>query len=194
MAKLVPTILALTPGEYHQRLEQVRPHTRRIHVDICDGDFVDVTTINLAQVYVPEGYELDLHLMVQNPFSLLNSAIALQPSRMIIHAEVEGHHVDCLKEIKSFGVDAGVAFLPKMQLEDHAELVELADHILVFTGTIGHYGGNLDRDQLHKIVDARAMNANAEVSIDGGINADNAGELDADVLYVGSAYMDMVKS
>lgn len=192
MAEIVPTILAATPGEYHERLDAVKPHTKRIHVDICDGDFAPTETINLAQVYVPEGYELDLHLMVQNPFSHLNSALALKPSLIVVHAEVEGNYVNTIKEIQSFGIDAGVAFLPDTQLEDHAELVTLADHILVFTGDLGHYGGDLDHGQLHKIADARAMNPNAEVSIDGGVNADNVDELEADVLYVGSAYLDMV--
>lgn len=192
MAEIVPTILAITPGEYHERLEAVKPHAKRIHVDICDGDFAPNATIDLAQVYVPEGYELDLHLMVQNPFSHLNSALALKPSLIIIHAEVEGNYVNTIKEIQSFGVDAGVAFLPETQVEDHAELVRLADHVLVFTGDLGHYGGDLDHDQLHKVADARAINPNVETSIDGGVNPDNVDELEADVLYVGSAYLDMV--
>lgn len=192
MAEIVPTILATTPGEYHERLEDVKLHTKRIHVDICDGDFAPSETINLAQVYVPEGVELDLHLMVQNPFSYLNSALALKPNLIIVHAEVEGNYVNVIKEIQSFGVDAGVAFLQETQIEDRAELVKLADHVLVFTGDLGHYGGDLDHSQLHKIADARAINPNIETSVDGGVNADNVDDLEADVLYVGSAYLDMV--
>lgn len=191
MAEIVPTITVSTPGEYHERLEKILPHTRRIHVDISDGDFAPNELINLAQVYVPEGVELDLHLMVKNPFSHLNSALALKPNLIIIHAEVGGNYVDTIKEIQSFGVDAGVAFLPQTQIEDHAELVKLADHVLVFTGDLGHYGGHLDHDQLHKIAAIRAVNPNAEVSVDGGVNADNVDDLDADVLYVGSAYLAM---
>lgn len=192
MAEIVPTILATTPGEYHERLEQIKDTAKRIHVDISDGDFAPSETINLAQVYVPEGAELDLHLMVQNPFSYLNSALALKPSLIIVHAEVEGNYVEILKEIQSFGVDAGVAFLQDTQIEDHAELVKLADHVLVFTGDLGHYGGDLDHSQLHKVAEVRAINPNAEISIDGGVNSDNADELEVDVLYVGSAYLDMV--
>lgn len=192
MAEIVPTITVSTPGEYHERLEKILPHTKRIHVDISDGDFAPSELINLAQVYVPKGVELDLHLMVQNPFSHLNSALALKPSLIIVHAEAEGNLVNTIKEIQSFGVDAGVAFLPETQVEDHAELVKLADHVLVFTGDLGHYGGDLDHDQLHKTADARAINPNVETSIDGGVNPDNIDDLDADVLYVGSAYLDMV--
>lgn len=192
MAEIVPTITVSTPGEYHERLEKVLPHSKRVHVDISDGDFAPNELVNLAQVYVPDGVELDLHLMVKNPFSHLNSALALKPSLIIVHAEVEGNYTAIIKEIQSFGVDAGVAFLQETQIEDHAELVKLADHVLVFTGELGHYGGHLDHDQLHKIAEARAVNPDAEVSVDGGVNADNADDLDADVLYVGSAYLDMV--
>lgn len=189
MAEIVPTILATTPGEYHDRLDKVAGHTKRIHVDISDGIFAPNKTINLAQVYVPEGVELDIHLMVKDPMSYLESALALKPNLIIVHAEADGDHTKCIKEIQSFGVDAGVAYLPQTKPND---LLTNADHVLVFTGNLGHYGGVLDKEQLHKIHQARDINPDIEVSIDGGVNAENAPDLQADVLYVGSAYLAMV--
>lgn len=194
MAEIVPTILATTPGEYHDRLDLIKDTAKRIHVDIADGEFAPVETINLAQAYVPEGVELDIHLMVKNPLSYLESALALKPALVIVHAEAAGDHSECIAEIQSFGVDAGIALLPDTQVEDHAELTKSADHVLIFTGDLGHYGGDLDHDQLHKLSEVRALNPNAETSIDGGVNKDNADELEADVLYVGSGYMEMVSS
>lgn len=194
MAEIVPTILATTPGEYHDRLERVKGTAKRVHVDIADGEFAPTKTINLAQVYVPEGVELDIHLMVKNPFDYLESALALKPALVIVHVEAAGDHSDCIAEIQSFGVDAGVALLPETQVQDHAELIQSADHALIFTGDLGHYGGDLDHDQLHKLVDVKLLKPDIETSVDGGVNKGNIDELDADVLYVGSGYMELVSS
>ena len=192
MAEIVPTILATTLAEYHDRLEQIKPFATRIHVDISDGDFTPTKTINLAHVYVPEGVELDLHLMVKDPFSHLESALALKPRLVIIHTEAEGNHQYCIAELQSFGVDAGIALLPESTVEENAELLKKADHALIFTGDLGHNGGTLDATQLHKLQEVKTLNEEIETSVDGGVNTENAAAIDADVLFVGSAYMLMV--
>lgn len=192
MAEIVPTILVATPGEYHERLEEVKPFARRIHVDITDGQFAPSQTINLAQVYVPEGVELDIHLMVNNPLEYLESAIALKPALIIIHAEAGENHRQCVKEIQSFGIDAGIALLAESQIEDHAELLKQADHCLIFTGKLGHSGGIFDTKQLHKLAEAKALNADIETSVDGGVNHENISLIEADVAYAGAGYMGLV--
>lgn len=189
MAKIVPTILAATPDEFAARLAEIGD-AKRIHVDITDGQFAPSQTINLAQVYAPEGVALDLHLMVQDPHSHLHSALALKPSLIIVHAEADGDHQECIADIQSMGVKAGIAYLPGSEVND---LVARADHALIFTGDLGHYGGILDLNQLHKLAEAKAINANVETSVDGGVNKSNAGSIDADVLYVGSGYKEMVQ-
>lgn len=191
MAKIVPTILAVTPGEYHDRLEKIKSHTDRVHVDISDGVLAPNKTINLAQVYVPDGMELDIHLMVKNPKDYIESALALKPNLIILHSEVEGG-VDiqgCIDEIKSFGVEVGIAYLQESKPNS---LLLHADHALIFTGKLGHYGGVLDGEQLPKIEEARGINPDLEISVDGGVNAENLADLDADIAYVGSAYLAMV--
>lgn len=192
MAEIVPTILVATPGDYHERLEEVKPFAKRVHVDITDGEFAQAETINLAQVYVPEGYELDLHLMVKDPFSYLESALALKPALVIVHAEADGDHLKCIKEIQSFGVDAGIALLPESPVEKYAEYIKLADHALIFTGTLGHSGGIFDAKQLHKISEAKSLNDDIETSVDGGVNHENISLIEADVAYSGAGYMELV--
>lgn len=189
MAEIVPTILAATPDEFAARLSELGD-VKRIHVDITDGQFAPSQTINLAQVYVPEGVALDLHLMVQDPHSHLHSALALKPSLIIVHAEADGDHQECIADIQSMGVKAGIAYLPATNVN---ELVTQADHVLIFTGDLGHYGGTLDTSQLHKLAEAKAINTNVETSVDGGVNKSNANEIDADVLYVGSGYKEMMQ-
>jgi pentose-5-phosphate-3-epimerase len=189
MAKVVPTILAQTPQEYQDRLDLVTKTSKRVHVDICDNDFVPRRTISLGQVHVPEGLELDLHLMVKDPQAQLSSALALKPRLIIIHSEAEGNHLDCARDIQAMGIKAGIAYLQQSQPD---QLVMNFDHALVFTGTLGHYGGKFDDTQLPKLLAVKALNPQIETSVDGGVNAGNYRDINAEVLYAGSGYEGIV--
>lgn len=192
MAKIVPTITVQRPDQFKERLELVTQTSKRIHVDISDGLFTDMKLINLAQVYAPEGVELDLHLMVKNPHDYLPSALALKPSLIIVHAEADGDHIECAQDIQAMGVKAGIGFLADTKPDS---LVSNFDHALVFTGTLGHYGGHLHTPSLSKILEIKEMHPAIEVSVDGGVNNSNKQaviEAGADVLYAGMGYEGMV--
>jgi len=192
MAKVVPTILATTPEEYESRLELVLRTATRVHVDIVDGKFADNKTIGLAQVYVPEGVELDLHLMVENPHDHLLSALALKPNLIIVHAEAEGDHAECAQDIQAMGVKAGIAYLTETAPD---ELVKRFDHALVFTGRLGHYNGELHQPSLGKILEIKELNQDIEVAVDGGVNRRNMQavlDAGADVLDAGMGYEGMI--
>jgi ribulose-phosphate 3-epimerase len=69
-------------------------------------------------------------------------------------------------------------------------MIKAADHILIFSGDLGHYGGTASLMQLEKIRLVKAINPNAEIGWDGGANIDNAFTLaqgGVDVLNVGGA-------
>lgn len=192
MAEIVPTILAETLEAYQSRLELVTRSADRIHVDIVDGKFASTKTIGLSQVYVPEGMKLDLHLMVENPQDHLLSALALKPSLIIIHAEAEGNHQQCAAEIQAMGVKAGVAYLKDSNPDD---LVSKFDHALVFTGNLGHYGGELYQPSLAKVLEIKELSPSIEVAVDGGVNRRNMKaviDAGADVLNAGMGYEGMI--
>lgn len=192
MAEIVPTILATTPDDYQSRLELVARTAQRVHVDIVDGKFAETKTIGLGQVYVPEGVQLDLHLMVENPHDYLSSALALKPSLIIVHAEAQGDHHECASDIQAMGVKAGIAYLKDTQPD---ELVNNFDHALVFTGNLGHYGGELYQPSLRKVLEIKEMKPNIEVGVDGGVNRSNKQaviDAGADVLNAGMGYVGMI--
>lgn len=190
MAKVVPTVLATTPAEYKTMIERAESLSKRVHVDICDGQFADNQTVGLSQVYVSEGVELDLHLMLDDPTPQLESALALKPSLIIFHAESQGDLEELTRRCQELGIKAGVAVLPDTEIDEVAECIEVADHVLVFTGELGRNGGQFQKEQLSKCDEIRDIKADIEISVDGGVSAANAGEVanaGVDVLYVGSA-------
>lgn len=192
---VVPTVLASTPEQYGQMLERARGLTDRVHIDICDGQFADSQTITLGQVQPADDYKLDLHLMVKQPLEYIDTAISLKPNLIIIHAEAAADDgVEAtLTHCRTLGIRAGVALLPATLPETAAGLIRLADHVLIFTGLLGHNGGQFDPEQLAKVEDVRRLNPTSEISVDGGVGVENASLIQlqgVNVLYVGGAIQD----
>jgi ribulose-phosphate 3-epimerase len=188
MAMVVPTVLAATPDEYAIMMERARSLNERVHVDICDGKFADATTIGLAQVNVPDDTMLDLHLMVRDPAAQLETALSLHPHLIIFHAESEGDVAGCIRHTQELGIKAGIALLQSTEVATVRSLIVAADHALVFTGRLGHNGGELAIGQLTKASAIRALKPNIEISVDGGVVETNAAQVagrGVNVLYVG---------
>jgi ribulose-phosphate 3-epimerase len=189
VAIVVPTVLAITPDEYGAMLARAEALSARVHVDICDGRFADAVTIGLAQVQVGAATQLDLHLMLEDPVSQLETALSLKPNLIIFHAEAAGDLTAAMTQVRELGVKAGLGLLPQTTAESVGPLIEQADHVMIFTGLLGHNGGQFQTDQLTKAADVRAINPKAELSVDGGVSDQNAALIvlqDIDVLYTGS--------
>lgn len=189
MATVVPTVLAATASDYRLMMEHATSVNKRVHIDISDGIFSDATTISVAQAVVDEELEVDLHLMLEQPAEQLETALALNPSLIIFHAESKGDIAAAIAHTRELGTKAGVAILPETSVADAADLIRLADHALIFTGHLGHNGGAFQTDQLTKVEEIRKMKPEIEISVDGGVNDTNAALIvlqGVDVLYVGS--------
>lgn len=191
MAVVCPAVLAEDPVSYREDIQRVSSFASRVQIDIADGKFASNRTVNLAQVYWPEVMQADLHMMVQKPDELEHDFIALAPNLVIVHAEARDgakNKGELFSQLKAVGIRTGLALLPESQPADFEDLIKLADHVLVFTGQLGHYGGQLDERQLPKIETVKAIHPGIEVGVDGGINDQNAAlvlHAGADVLNVG---------
>lgn len=189
MAEVVPTVLATSPAEYEQRLKLASSLSNRVHIDICDGQFADNRTVTLGQVHFGPDIAADLHLMVKDPSSQLESALSLHPSLIIFHAESDGDLLGAMKHCKELDVRAGVALLPETAAGQAEELITAADHVLIFTGHLGHNGGQFQPGPLEKIAAVRSLNHGVEIGVDGGVSDAVAGQIaaaGADVLFVGA--------
>jgi len=189
VATVVPTVLATTPDEYSAMLARAEGLSQRVHIDICDGRFADAVTIGLAQVQVGADTQLDLHLMLQDPVSQMETALSLKPSLIIFHAEASGDLAGAMAHAQELGVKAGVGLLPQTSAESARALIEAANHVMIFTGLLGHNGGQFQTDQLTKAAEVRAIKPEVELSVDGGVSDQNASLIvlqGIDVLYTGS--------
>jgi ribulose-phosphate 3-epimerase len=86
-------------------------------------------------------------------------------------------------------IKVGMAINVETTIEQVRSLLPSIDHLVVFTGRLGHNGGEFRADCLEKISQARAINPGLEIAVDGGLNQETgrlAIEAGADVLDVGS--------
>lgn len=173
MASIVPAILAATPAEFAVQLQAIKPFAKRIHIDITDGIFAPSHTINLAQVYGLPGVEIDLHLMLQLPSEHIETIISLHPNLVILHQESQDNLLSMIDQLSKVKIKTGLGILPQTPVAACKHHLGVVDHALVFTGHLGYYGGQMDQSQLSKIDEIKAIK-DLEVSVDGGVNADNA--------------------
>jgi ribulose-phosphate 3-epimerase len=188
MSVIAPAILAETPDDYKAMVERVHPFAQRVHVDICDGEFAPSFTVGAAQVWWPQEWTVDIHAMVARPSEHLETLVSLKPHLIIFHAEVQEDLVPVLQHIKQFGIKAGVALLRPTVPSTVAPAIEAADHVMIFSGDLGKYGGTASLMQLEKVRLIRTIRQDVEIGWDGGANIENAYSLaqgGVDVLNVG---------
>ncbi len=189
MAVICPTVLAENPHQYREQIERVAPFATRIHLDFADGKFTDVKTPSLDQTWWPHTMQADLHIMYRNPSEYLDAIIPLNPHMVIIHAEAEGDSVAFADALHQAGIQVGMALLPETPVESIRAATGWLDHVLIFSGHLGHFGGTAKLDLLSKAKEVKALKRDLTIGWDGGINADNIVKLvdgGVDVLNVGS--------
>lgn len=192
MTVVVPAILADSVDTYKAQVERLAGVGDRVHIDICDGEFAPSFTLGAAQVWWPQEWAADIHAMVARPSEHLQTLVSLKPQTIIFHAETSENIVPILQQIKQVGIKAGLALLKTTVPSMVGDAIREADHVLIFTGNLGHYGGQASLMQLEKARLIRMIKPDVEIGWDGGANADNAYSLaqgGIDVVNVGGAFV-----
>ena len=186
-AVVVPTVTALNTSDYQKQLQKIQRFADRIHLDFMDGIFAPTKSIDITDAWWQPGPVVDLHVMYKKPLEELENLIALKPHMIIIQAEAEGVK-EFLDELDGLGIKKGLALLQETLVEDIEKLLPKLDHVLIFSGSLGKFGGKVDVNLLHKAQMLKKLKPSIEVGWDGGINDKNAVMLAAggvDVLNVG---------
>lgn len=188
MASIAPAVLSENADDFKQRIEALQPFAQRLHIDISDGEFAPSFTVTSSEIWWPTDIPTDVHAMVARPSEHLAILGEKKPNMIIFHAEVQEDLTQSLQWLKQVGIRAGIALLKSTVPATVAPLIQMADHVMIFSGDLGHYGGTASMMQLEKVRLIRAINPNVEIGWDGGVTVDNAYSLSQggiDVLNVG---------
>lgn len=187
MSIICPTVLAGDKHEYAVQLKRVS-FAPRVQFDFMDGEFVNTASLDLAEAWWPHSVKADLHLMFKHPMDHLKTIFKLRPHMVIIHAEAEVHHMHMAAELHKEDILAGLCVLPDTPIGNVEQILNSFDHLLIFGGNLGHFGGTADMNQLSKAWEAKQHHPDIEIGWDGGINDQNTKALaegGIDVLNVG---------
>ena len=190
MAVIAPCITCETEDDYKVTIERLHPFAQRVHIDLMDGQFTPNFSVGVNQIWWPQEWIVDVHAMVANPSQYVDALIQLKPHTVIFHAEASEDLMPTIQKLKAAGIKSGVALLKPTVPHTVQEYIENADHVLVFCGNLGFYGGTASLMQLEKVRLIRSIHPTVEVGWDGGANLENAFSLvqgGVDVVNAGSA-------
>jgi len=188
MAVICPTVTAYDTHEYRVQIERLVPFAKRVHIDLMDGDFAPTKSPDLDKIWWPSELTADIHLMYRRPADYLDQLIKLKPDLVVIQYEAEGDHADIAAKLHIAGIKAGLGLLQTTTVQAASVALGNFDHVMIFTGNLGHHGSVADLGLLEKVRQARELYPDIEVAWDGGINDQNARQLiegGVDVLNVG---------
>lgn len=187
-ATICPTITAENPHIYREQMERVSQFATRVHIDLSDGSLAPNRLVDLDKIWWPGGVRADLHAMLANPFDHVELYRVLSPQLVIVHAEAKGNFGLFADTMHRHGIETGVALLPDTDVELIVPGLDMIDHVMIFSGKLGYFGGEADLGLLAKVRRLRELKPTLEIGWDGGITDRNAKELavgGVDVLNVG---------
>lgn len=149
-----------------------------VHIDVMDGAFVPSIAYGADWVKgikrVSKDLVLDVHLMVINPESKIQSFIDAGADIIGVHVEATPHIHRAMQMIKNAGLKAEVVLNPGTPVDMIEPVLGLVDQVLVMTVNPGFGGQKFLPETLSKISEIRRLEKekglNFDIQVDGGIN------------------------
>ena len=198
MVKIAPSILAADFARLGEEIAKVEDAgADMLHVDVMDGHFVPNLTIGppvIKAIKTITSLPLDVHLMVEQPDSLLPDFIDAGSDNLTVHVEACRHLHRTVQSIRDAGVSASVVLNPATSLHALDEILPDVHMVLLMSVNPGFGGQRFLPSTLEKIRQLKAVITErglpVGIEVDGGVKADNAAEIcaaGADVLVAGTA-------
>lgn len=198
MMKISPSILS---ADFARLGDEIRAidlgGADYIHIDVMDGHFVPNITIGplvVEAVRKVTAKPLDVHLMIENPDRYIPDFAKAGADLITVHQEAVPHLHRTIQLIKSLGKKAGVSINPATPVATLDVILDDLDLVLLMSVNPGFGGQSFIPATLAKISALRQRiqerGLSVEIEIDGGVKADNIGEIaaaGADVFVAGSA-------
>ena len=183
MIKIAPSLLAADMGDLRRAVAQVEAAgADYLHLDVMDGAFVPNISYGPAVIKALRPNSqlfFDVHLMVEEPGRFFSDYAAAGADLLTVHFEACRHLHRVVQQIKALGLKAGVALNPATPPEVLQDILPELDLVLIMSVNPGFGGQSFIPAALGKIARTAAMlrqiGSQADLEVDGGIYAANAG-------------------
>lgn len=197
MIKIAPSLLSADFIRLEEEISKIQDAGADIlHLDVMDGHFVPNLTFGLPIIKQIKDFTkipIDVHLMVSNPATYLETLGKWNIDYVSFHQEAEIHIHRQIKVLQDLGVKAGIAINPATPIESIFPVVADLDFVLIMSVNPGFGGQSFIPNVYDKIEKLRKLadqvNPDLEIEIDGGVNNINAPKLiskGSDILVAGS--------
>ena len=159
--------------------------TDYFHIDVMDGKFVEDDTSALMKEYCEylnsiTNIPLDVHLMVSDVMSYINSYLVYEPRCITVHYEAAKDReqlMNWINYIKENNIKVGISVKPQTDIKEIYELLPYIHVVLIMTVEPGKGGQALIPDTIEKISKLnehrQQNNLEFDIEADGGINSEN---------------------
>jgi ribulose-phosphate 3-epimerase len=166
------------------------------HLDVMDGRFVPNISFGpmiIEFIRKTTTKVCDVHLMILEPEKYVEDFKKAGADMLTVHLECCTHLHRNIEQIKSLGMQAGVALNPHSPVEMLKDVLDDLDMVLIMSVNPGFGGQKFIPNTLNKIKALRRMinerGLATKIEIDGGITLENAHTImkaGADVLVAGN--------
>lgn len=185
MVEILPSILAADFARLAEDIAKVeRAGVSMLHVDVMDGHFVPNLTLGppvVKSIRKVTRLTLDVHLMITDPDQYAPLFIEAGADQVSVHQEACRHLDRTLRMIQSEGARAGVVLNPATPVTTLADILEVADYVLIMSVNPGFGGQRFIPNALRKVrtLDGwrRERGLPLPIEIDGGVTLENLADV-----------------
>ena len=178
-------------------VETVNRHADLFHLDVMDGVFVPNISFGfpvIEAISKKAEKPLDVHLMIIDPENYVERFAKVGAEMISFHLNATKDPSALLKQIRSYGVKAGLVINPDLPVESLFPYLSEADFILLMSVFAGFGGQKFIEETYDRVRVLKAeidrQGLDLPIQVDGGVSASNAAALvdaGATILVAGSA-------
>lgn len=185
--EIIPAIIPKSFEDLREKISSVKGLVPWVQIDITDGVFVpskswpfnDVLWESGIRMEVPFCKEcnIEFDLMIMNPENSIKEWLDLGAKRIILHAESSDKLERVINDIKD-KVSVGLAFNIGTSFDLYENLLDQVDFVqLMGIEKIGFQGEPFSEKVFAKIKELKTRRPDMTITIDGGVNLENATRL-----------------
>ena len=196
MIELAPSLLAADWMKLGEEIDRMLDTgVDLLHFDVMDAHFVPNLSFGPSlcksvHQHFPQ-CRLDVHLMMDQPEKYVQVFADAGAETITVHREIAKDVGPVLDGIRQAGVRCGLSVKPGTPAESLLPYLDRLDAVLIMTVEPGFGGQKFMPEQVEKIRYLRAAGYRGVISVDGGVNLENApllAEAGATQLVMGTAY------
>ena len=197
MIQIAPSMLAADFLHLEKDVETVNQHADLFHLDVMDGVFVPNISFGfpiIEAIAKKAQKPMDVHLMIIEPENYVERFAKVGAHMISFHLNATKDPAAVLKQIRSYGVKAGLVINPDLPVESLFPYLADADFILLMSVFAGFGGQKFIEDTYERVRTLKAeinrQGLDLPIQVDGGVSAANAAALvdaGATILVAGSA-------